>query len=411
MPLDKNQRLPLAILAAVPFVMVLGNSMLIPVFPKLRTALDISPFQVGLLITAFSAPAAVVIPFSGALSDHVGRKTVMAPALVLYGTGGLIAGLASAFMAEPYGVVLAGRVVQGIGAGGTYQLAMALTGDIFTGPERPKTLGLLEAANGLGKVVSPILGAAVALIVWYGPFFFYSLVAFPVAAAVWLIVREPELKRQEGGVAAYWREIKRIVKKRGTPLLACYIVGMVSLFLLFGVLSFVSDELEARYQVTGFASGLWLAIPVTLMALTAYGVGLFLQAKLSWVKVGLLAGMALAVTGLFAAPFTMQSLPLFIAAIGVLGIGVGMVLPCLNMLITSAADQQERGVITAFYGTVRFVGVAFGPPTFALLLQQGRPFMFWTAAALAAAILVIGWWLVRPKILLPRERLEGEPVG
>lgn len=411
MPLDKNQRLPLAILAAVPFVMVLGNSMLIPVFPKLRTALDISPFQVGLLITAFSAPAAVVIPFSGALSDHVGRKTVMAPALVLYGTGGLIAGLASAFMAEPYGVVLAGRVVQGIGAGGTYQLAMALTGDIFTGPERPKTLGLLEAANGLGKVVSPILGAAVALIVWYGPFFFYSLVAFPVAAAVWLIVREPELKRQEGGVAAYWREIKRIVKKRGTPLLACYIVGMVSLFLLFGVLSFVSDELEARYQVTGFASGLWLAIPVTLMALTAYGVGLFLQAKLSWVKVGLLAGMALAVTGLFAAPFTMQSLPLFIAAIGVLGIGVGMVLPCLNMLITSAADQQERGVITAFYGTVRFVGVAFGPPTFALLLQQGRPFMFWTAAALAAAILVIGWWLVRPKILLPGERLEGEPVG
>src|SRR5690625_1028512 len=153
--------------------MVLGNSMLIPVFPKLKSAMDISQFQVGLLITAFSAPAAVVIPFSGALSDHVGRRTVMAPALLLYGTGGLIAGAASALMAEPYAVVLAGRIVQGIGAGGTYQLAMALTGDIFTGPERPKTLGLLEAANGLGKVVSPILGAAVALIVWFAPFFFY----------------------------------------------------------------------------------------------------------------------------------------------------------------------------------------------------------------------------------------------
>src|SRR5690606_31143738 len=173
---------------------------------------------VGLLITAFSIPAALLIPLAGALSDHFGRRIVMAPALVLYGTGGLIAGIASLLLQDPYAVVLAGRIVQGMGAGGTYQLAMALTGDIFTGPERPKTLGLLEAANGLGKVVSPILGAAVALIVWYAPFFFYGLVAFPVAAAVWFIVQEPELKQQEGGLAAYWREIKRIAKKRGTPL-------------------------------------------------------------------------------------------------------------------------------------------------------------------------------------------------
>jgi len=401
--LKKELRLPFAVLAAVPFVMVLGNSMLIPVFPRLKAAMDISQFQVGLLITAFSVPAALLIPFAGALSDHFGRRIVMVPALVMYGTGGLIAGGAAVLLDDPYGVVLAGRVVQGLGAGGTYQLAMALTGDIFTGSERPKTLGMLEAANGLGKVVSPLLGAAVGLISWFAPFFVYGLLAFPVAAAVWFVVKEPREGRQARGIATYWRDLTAIVRQRGAPLLACYVVGMAALFLLFGVLSFVSDELEQRFGVRGFASGLWLAVPVTAMAATAYGVGVLLQTRLRWLRAGALAGAAAVVAALAAAPFVADRLVPFIVDTAVLGIGVGVVLPCLNMLITSAADQRERGVVTAFYGTVRFLGVAVGPPSFALAAQVSHPFMFWAGAAVGAVVLAIGRWLIDPRVLLPEE--------
>lgn len=78
----------LAILGAVPFVMVLGNSMLIPVFPKFEQVLGINQVKVGLLVTAFSLPAGLLIPFSGILSDRIGRKVIIAPALVLYGVGG-----------------------------------------------------------------------------------------------------------------------------------------------------------------------------------------------------------------------------------------------------------------------------------------------------------------------------------
>ena len=116
----------------------------------------------------------------------------MAPALIIYGLGGLIAGVAALLLKQPYPVLLGGRIVQGIGAGGTYQLAMALTGDIFQSKERTKALGLLEAANGLGKVVSPIAGAALGLIIWFAPFFVYGILAIPIALAVWFIVKEPE---------------------------------------------------------------------------------------------------------------------------------------------------------------------------------------------------------------------------
>ncbi|HBE76406.1 MAG TPA: MFS transporter, partial [Firmicutes bacterium] len=45
--------------------MVLGNSMLIPVLPKIQKELHVGLVQVGLLITVFSVPAGIVIPFAG----------------------------------------------------------------------------------------------------------------------------------------------------------------------------------------------------------------------------------------------------------------------------------------------------------------------------------------------------------
>ena len=78
--------------------------------------------------------------------------------------------MAAWMLKNPYPWILVARVVQGIGGGGTYQLAMALAGDIYTGKERSRALGYLEAANGLGKVVAPLLGSATALLVWFAPF-------------------------------------------------------------------------------------------------------------------------------------------------------------------------------------------------------------------------------------------------
>ena len=151
--------LTFAALCTVPFVLVLSNSMLIPVLPKMQRAMGISLFQVGLLITAFSIPAGTIIPLAGFLSDQYGRKLIMVPSLLIFGLGGVFAGLAALFLEKPYIYILLARILQGVGGGGTYQLAMALTGDIFQSEERSKALGILEAANGLGKVAAPLLGA------------------------------------------------------------------------------------------------------------------------------------------------------------------------------------------------------------------------------------------------------------
>ena len=125
-------------LSGVPFIMVLGNSMLIPVFPEMQKAMSISPFQAGLTITFFSLPAGIAIPIMGFLADKIGIKKIIVPSLIIYGLGGIISGLAPIIFNKSFTILLTGRVIQGIGAAGTAPIAMALVSDIFTSAERSK---------------------------------------------------------------------------------------------------------------------------------------------------------------------------------------------------------------------------------------------------------------------------------
>jgi ACDE family multidrug resistance protein len=393
--LKKKTALRFAVLCGVPFVMVLGNSMLIPVFPQMKKVMHLTQFQVGLIVTFFSVPAGILIPLAGFLSDRYGRKKIMVPALFIYGIGGLICGLAAVSMKEPYNLLLTGRVVQGAGAGGTYQLAMALTGDTFQSNERTKALGLLEASNGLGKVVSPILGSLVALISWYAPFFAYGLLAFPIALGVWFLVPEKQGERNTESVAQYWQKLKETFQSKAKLLLSSYFVGMVALFLLFGVLSYVSDILESEYHLFGLKKGFVLAIPVFAMAVTSYLSGLLLSNRQNLWKPVIVGGMA-------GTAVTLGLLPLFTSLIPYMtvlffsGISIGILLPPINSLITGATSTDRRGTITCLYGTVRFFGVAIGPPTFGLAIEQGKWFMFLGSAAIAIIAAVIAFIFITP---------------
>ncbi|MGI6308093.1 MAG: MFS transporter [Dethiobacteria bacterium] len=388
------------ILSTVPFLMVLGNSMLIPEFPTIKTELQISQFQVGLLITFFSAPAALIIPFLGYLSDRIGRKIIIVPSLLLYGLGGFVAGLAAAFLSSPYYLVLGGRVVQGVGAAGTAPIAMALAGDLFQTKERSESMGILEAANGLGKVLSPIIGSAVALIVWYALFFSYALLSLPVALLVWFFVQEPESAREKGTFHAYLQTIASIFEKKGVSLFFNFLGGLVVLFILFGVLSFVSDLLVSRFHLGGIKKGLLLSIPLLTMSITAYLTGLYLKKKGRFFKLSYSIGLMIVGISMGILPLCCHDLFVFPLVLGLLGLGSGLVLPAVNTMVTSAAGSEQRGGITSLYGSVRFTGVALGPPVFSLLQDAGTSFMFLSGGGLALAAGILGFLLIREQVVL-----------
>jgi ACDE family multidrug resistance protein len=404
--LDKKIYSTIAVLCLVPFIMVLGNSMLIPVLPLIQKELHLSLVQVGFLITVFSIPAGVVIPFAGMISDRIGRKKVMFPALLIYGIGGILAGIFGIIFKEkafPY--LIAARIIQGIGAGGTYQLSMALAGDLIQSNERSRILGLLEASNGIGKVVSPLAGAALALISWYTPFFVYGVLAIPIAFLIQIIVKENVKKLQENiqPIPKYFKNLKEIFKNKGTALIISFLGGFFALFSLFGLLSFYADILEKQFEIEVFQRGLVLAVPVLIMAITAYLLGMVMQTHLTniltWASVGGLFSIAGGL--IFFCPCNSPFWSTLTASL--LGLGTGAVLPSLNTLITSSAPKTERGIVTCLYGTVRFFGVATGPPIFGFAEKITKPPVFYSIAGICILLGILFWFLVKPEKIIPKE--------
>lgn len=408
---QESHAMKLWVLCLVPFIMVLGNSMLIPVLPKMMKVMHLSLFQVGLIITIFSIPAGIIIPFAGALSDRIGRRIIMVPSLILYGLGGLGAGFSSWWVAHPYGFIMAFRLLQGIGAGGTYQLAMAVAGDMFQSRKRAGALGLLEAANGLGKVVSPIAGSLLALIIWFVPFFAYGILSFPVAILVWIVIKEPRQEKNHAGFGQYFNNLKDTFRTKGRSILATFLGGAVVLFILFGVLSYLADILEKTFGYGEITRGLLIAIPVLASAITSYISGTVLQKRLaSWARRIIVIGLFLIAASMAVEPFfATRNVFIALSVLVFQGIGTGAVLPSINTMVTSSVTTKERGVVTSLYGSVRFFGVALGPPVFSMAMVH-RYAVFWGATGLAALTAIIAWFLINEQQMLPRSMRGGGGV-
>src|SRR5690606_27932035 len=257
--------------------------------------------------------------------------------------------------------MLTGRILQGLGAAGTAPITMALVSDLYKKDERSSALGTIEAANGLGKVVSPILGSLIALITWYALFFTFPILTVPIALALWFFVKVPEQNRNPQPLSQYKENLTKTWKRQGGWLLVAFLAGALTLFIMFGVLFFLSDLLEKRYKIDGVLKGLILAIPLLAMSSTSLWAGRHVKQETRTMKRFIVVGLFIVAIGMGIVPFVSNTYVLMADLVGI-GIGSGLILPCLNTLITSSVGSKERGIITSLYNGVRFLGVALGPP-------------------------------------------------
>lgn len=383
-------------IASVPLVLVLGNSMLIPVLPQMQKALNISQFQTSLIITIFSLTAGIFIPIIGYLSDRFSRKLIIIPSLILYGGAGILAGFGAIW--ESFPIVITARAIQGLGAAGTAPIAMALVGDMYNGGTESQALGLTEASNGTGKVISPIIGSLLALIVWYAAFFAFPLFCFlSILAVIWLI-KEPKKKKEAPKIKAYLKSIIEIFKQKGRWLVTAFFAGSLALFILFGVLFYLSDILEKKpYQIDGVTKGLVLAIPLLGLVLTSYVTGTLIKKNGFLMRWLINIGLSITTLALSLTIFFNQNIYVFIGLLTLSSVGTGLLLPCLNTMITGSVSKGERGMITSLYSSLRFFGVAFGPPIFSWLMGIRDQYVFITVSILAFIALLLVFFLIKPK--------------
>ncbi|SFL27339.1 MFS transporter, ACDE family, multidrug resistance protein [Paenibacillus sp. 1_12] len=384
-------------ISSVPLVLVLGNSMLVPILPDLQEKLGVSQFQSSLVISLFSVTAGLIIPISGYLSDRFSRKAIMIPSLIIYGAAGVLAGLGAVW--NSYTILIIARAIQGLGAAGTAPIAMALAGDLFKGATESKVLGLTEASNGFGKVVSPILGSLLALIVWYAAFFAFPVFCLLSLLAVIFLLKEPSKEKQPPKLKPYLKSIGQILHEKGRWLITSFFAGSLALFVLFGVLFYLSDLLEdPPYLIDGVKKGFVLAIPLLGLVITSYTTGTLIKKNGTLMRWLINIGLSLMTLSLGACILLYdKNLTILIGLLTLSSVGTGLLLPCLNTMITGSVEREQRGMITSIYSSLRFLGVAMGPPLFSWMMDISHRIIFITVTSLCLIALAFVFFLVKPK--------------
>ncbi|WML44962.1 MFS transporter [Neobacillus sp. PS3-40] len=396
-----KQKWAILSLSSIPLVMTLGNSMLIPVLPSMEKKLDISSFQTSMIITVYSIVAILLIPIAGYLSDHIGRKKVIIPSLIIAGIGGLISGIAGWKMDNSYWVILISRALQGVGAAGAFPIVLPLVGDMFKNDDDVScTLGLIETSNTFGKVLSPILGAFLAGFIWYLPFL--SIPVFCLISSIMMIflVKCPKTTEKPLPFKQFYTNVKTIFTQKGHWLYAIFFIGGILMFVLFGILFYLSDTFEKEYGIKDVKKGFFLALPLGALCLASFITGKIIKKNkilMKWLTLGGIAVAALAIAALYFSINLWFMVTMFLLT----GIGIGIGLPCLDSLITEGIEKEERGTVTSVYSSMRFIGVAAGPPVIALLMKLSHTWIFILLSAVCVIAALVGIKAIKPGLQKP----------
>ena len=246
---------------------MVGFGIMLPVLPLYAEEFGASPAVAAAVLAVFSAAQMVAAPLWGRLSDRVGRKPVLIAALVGSSLGSLVTGLAGALW-----VLFLGRVLDGA-SGSSYAVGQAAVADLAKPEDRPRLLGLLAAAFGVGFVAGPLIGSIAALGSRELPFFVAAALA--AANALVALVRLPAGRpaptgtpgSRTGGLASWGSAGPAVRRLAGLAMVA--MVGFAGFEATFALL------VERRFPEVGDPTiyGLFASIGLMMVFVQARIVG------------------------------------------------------------------------------------------------------------------------------------------
>lgn len=130
-----------------------GIDMYLVGLPRIAADLNASEAQLHIAFSVYLAGMAAAMLFAGKVADRSGRKPVAIPGAALFIIASVFCSLA-----ETSALFLAGRFLQGLGAGCCYVVAFAILRDTLDDRRRAKVLSLLNGITCIIPVLAPVLG-------------------------------------------------------------------------------------------------------------------------------------------------------------------------------------------------------------------------------------------------------------
>ncbi|GIE76953.1 MFS transporter [Actinoplanes philippinensis] len=317
------------------------------------------------LFSIYLLAQAVSVPVYGKLNDLFGRKPVILFGIALFLLGSVFCGAAWNMW-----VLIAFRVVQGLGAGAIQPTTITIVGDLYSVEERAQVQGYIASVWGVSSVVGPTLGGVFSEYVSWRWIFFVNIPLCLLAA--WMIMRKFHEQRDRG---------RPVIDYRGSVLLT---VGLT--LLVLGVLEggqAWSWSSPISVAILGLGASMLVAFGFVERTAAEPVLPLWMFRRRLLVTSGQLS------VGIGAILMALSSyVPTF--AQGVLGAGplvAGLALAALTLGWPVSASQAGRIYLRFGFRVCALVGTALVLLGSALLLLLGRDS---SVLAVAAFCLIIG---------------------
>jgi DHA1 family bicyclomycin/chloramphenicol resistance-like MFS transporter len=345
----------LTLLAGLAALGALATNIMLPAFPEMAETFGVGPRDLAWALSSFFIAFALGQLVVGPVTDAVGRSGPVMVGLSVFAVGSLICALAPTLP-----VLIAGRVVQALGACGTAVLARAIARDLYTGPELTRALALVMIAMAAAPGFSPMLGAGATL--WFGwrATFVLVLAAAVLLAAAYLLRAGETLPKalrrslRPTHIARTYRDL--LVDRR-------FIAPALTVSLMIGGLySFFGAAPAILMNDMGFsAMGLSLFFAATVFVVFGSGLaGPRVARRWGVAKVGMM-GLLIALAGglgLVASVNAGSPIP-FMAAVTVFLFGMGTINP-IGTAITLEPFGAHAGMASALLGFLQMACAALG---------------------------------------------------
>ncbi len=161
-------------------VLMLDSTVVNLALPELRRELDASTAELQWIPNAYLLAIAATVVTAGRLGDIYGRRRIFLSGLILFGIGSVIGG-----SGPDATTVIAGRIVQGLGAAALLPLSLTIVTDAFPASERARAMGIWAAVSGISLAVGPLIGGVLAGVDWRLIFW----INLPIVVAGFLLTR------------------------------------------------------------------------------------------------------------------------------------------------------------------------------------------------------------------------------
>jgi MFS transporter, ACDE family, multidrug resistance protein len=378
-----SRRPPLAFIFTVTLTGILNNTLVTPAIPDILEELGQPLSRAGLLVAAGSVAGIAVAPIGGLLADRFGRRIVLTSALGIFGVFGGLAAVAPTFE-----ILLAARLLQGVGSAALINLAVVLIGDNWTGIDRTRLIGRNSAVLTIGLASIPLLSGIVTEgFGWRVTFAIYT-VALGTAAAAWVVLdgrKPPNPPRFGEQFGEAFDVLKRPI------LVASLLAGFLVFIAIFGLfLTVFPVHLAETFGMRAGLRGLIISLPAVTATLASLSLGR-MRTTTSARNVVIVSAVALIVAYLTIGTTTL--LALVILATLVYGASEGFFIPLLQDLNLEDAPDEHRAVVIAVWVGFARLGQTIGPLLAGVgmgVLGTGGTFV--AGAGVAVAILLVGWF-------------------